>query len=187
MTRAAVRARIADAALDLFVEHGFDEVTVEQIATAVGISTRSFNRYFPTKEDAVLGDAAAWGLVVRDTFTARPDDESVWQSLRHAYAALLSASDGGGDREKRAMRVLRSAPSLRARNLEKHLHWADMLAPLVAERLDGDDTTLRAYAIVQASIACFEAALNAWASPGESRTATQLLTIAFDSFPGWGS
>ncbi|MFF0817692.1 TetR family transcriptional regulator [Rhodococcus sp. NPDC003318] len=185
MTRAAVRARISDAALDLFVEHGFDDVTVEQIASTVGISTRSFNRYFPTKEDAVLGDTEAWGILVRDTFAARPGDESVWHSLQQAYAALLALSDTSGERRKRGMRVLSSAPSLRARNLEKHLLWAQMLTPLVAERLDGNDTRLRAYAIVQASIACFEAALNTWAEPDENRTPTELLAIAFDSFPGW--
>lgn len=179
MTRESVRARISDAAIDLFAERGFDKVTVEQIAEAVGISTRSFNRYFPTKEDAVLGDAAQWGEVVRDVLAARPRDERPWDSLHAAYADLLSRGDTRDDRSKRAMRVLGSTASLRARNLEKHLLWARMLTPLVAEKLDGDDAALRAEVLVQASLACFDIALTTWAAEGEPRTPADLLAATF--------
>lgn len=183
-TRAAVRAQIASAALDLFAEHGFDQVTVEQIAAAAGISTRSFNRYFPTKEDAALGDTEPWGILVRDTLQSRPADESVWDSLRLAFSALLALSDMSGERQKRGMRVLNSTPSLRARNLEKHLNWASMLTPILARRLGGTDADLRAYAVVQSGIACFEAALNAWAIEGETRTPDELLALSFDAVSG---
>jgi len=36
------------------------------------------------------------------------------------------------------MRLLAHTPSVRARNLEKHLRWSDLLAPVVAERLRGE-------------------------------------------------
>jgi AcrR family transcriptional regulator len=55
ITRRAVRAQIADTAMALFVAHGFEQTTVDQIAAAVGISTRSVFRYFATKEDMVVG------------------------------------------------------------------------------------------------------------------------------------
>ncbi len=183
-TRAAVRAQIAEAALDLFAEHGFDEVTVEQIAAAAGISTRSFNRYFPAKEDAILGDTEPWGVLVRDTLENRPVNEPVWESLRHAFSALLAMSDMSGERQKRGMRVLNSAPSLRARNLEKHLGWASTLTPIVARRIGGADADLRAYAVVQCAIACFEAALNAWAIAGETRSPDELLALSFGALSG---
>jgi AcrR family transcriptional regulator len=181
MTRDAVRARIADTAIDLFAERGFDQVTVDQIAATVGISTRSFNRYFPTKEDAVMSDSAAWGEAVRDAFDARPADEPVWTSLRESYDAMITASAAEQERQKRAMRVLISAPTLRARNLEKHLAWARMLAPLVAARLAGPDRDLRAEAIVQASLACLDVALITWARPDEDRSPAAILRIAFDA------
>ncbi len=181
MTRDAVRARIADTAIDLFAEHGFDQVTVDQIASTVGISTRSFNRYFSTKEDAVMGDGLLWGGFVRDALAARPADEPVWSSLCAAYDSMLTTSDAQRDRQKLAMRVLNSAPTLRARNLEKHLAWAQMLTPIVASRLNGSDADVRAEAIVQASLACFDVALVTWARVDEDRSPSTILRLVFDT------
>ncbi|WP_177236053.1 hypothetical protein [Arthrobacter sp. ov118] len=76
------------------------------------------------------------GNLSRDELAARPTDEPVWTSLRLAYEALL-AQPGDRERGKRAMRVLTSTASLRARNLEKHLLWAHLLEPIAA-RLQGD-------------------------------------------------
>ncbi|MGJ9373867.1 TetR/AcrR family transcriptional regulator [Nesterenkonia sp. CF4.4] len=181
LKRDVVRARIADAAIDLFAEHGFERVTVDQIAAAVGISSRSFNRYFPTKEDAVMGDAPLWGEFVREAFAERPRDETVWASLHAAYDLMIAAFETDQARQKLTMRVLITAPTLRARNLEKHFAWARMLAPLAAERLTGDDAEVRAEAIVQASLACFDVALVTWAQPDETRSPRTLLRITFDA------
>ncbi|WP_277832937.1 TetR family transcriptional regulator [Speluncibacter jeojiensis] len=182
ITREAVRARISAVAVDLFAEHGFDSVTVEQIAAAVGISARSFHRYFPAKEDAVIGDVARWGAIVRDALVARPVDEPALVSLRCAFESLLARSRGDEDvqRSKRTMRVLTSTASLRARNLEKHLGWADMLVPVVRERLDGDDAALRARTLVQVALACFDTALAAWAE-SEDADAAELLRRSFEA------
>ncbi|WP_206442446.1 TetR family transcriptional regulator [Streptomyces boncukensis] len=185
MTRQAVRQRIAETAIDLFVAHGYDQVTVDQIAAAVGMSTRSFNRYFPNKEDVVLGDGPTWGATVRDHLASRPVDEAAWESLRHAFEALLISTDAvdvTDDRRKRVMRVLGSTPALRAYNTEKHLAWAGMLTPLVAERIRGKDADLRAEAMVQASLACFDAAMLWWARPDETRTPVELLDAVFTTF-----
>ncbi|QKT14141.1 TetR family transcriptional regulator [Rhodococcus sp. W8901] len=179
ITREAVRARIAKVAIDLFAQQGFDAVTVEQIAAEVGISARSFHRYFPAKEDAVIGDLVPWGEFVRDAFAARPADEPVWDSLRVSFEALLAQPNRDEQGSKRTMRVLTSAASLRARNLEKHLLWASLLTPLVQERLAGDLAVLRAQTLVQASLACFDVAMTTWAEPDETMDAVELLRRSF--------
>lgn len=179
ITRDAVRNSISDVAVDLFAERGFDAVTVEDIAQAVGISARSFHRYFPAKEDAVLGDSTPWGELVRGVVAARPTDEPVWQCLRTAYEALLGQSGELDARMKRRMRVLGSTPSLRARNMEKHLRWEAMLTPLIAVRLPGQNTTIRARTIIQASLACWDIALATWAEEAETRSAGHLLALTF--------
>lgn len=79
------------------------------------------------------------------------------------------------------MRVLGSTPALRARNLEKHLLWAELLTPLVTARLEGDNRELRAETLVQASLACFDIAMNTWARTDSGQTPADYLRQAFDT------
>ena len=51
-----LRRSVQREALRLFAEQGYEDTTVEQIADAADISTTTFYRYFPTKEDVVLDD-----------------------------------------------------------------------------------------------------------------------------------
>jgi AcrR family transcriptional regulator len=181
ISRDAVRARITEVALDLFAEHGFDQVTVDQIAAAAGMSGRTFHRYFPAKEDVVVGEPEQWGEFVRDAFAARPDGEPVWKSLRAAFEAFAGflAESGRDQRGKVAMRILVSTASLRARNLEKHQLWGRMLVPLVAARLTDDDVALRAEIIVQAALACLDVAFTTWANVDDDTTIPELLDRSF--------
>ncbi|MFF2118685.1 TetR/AcrR family transcriptional regulator [Kitasatospora sp. NPDC058184] len=82
--KARTRDAIAEAAVSLFLAHGFDQVSVSDIAAAAEVSKPTLFRYFPTKEDLVLqrfadhqGEAAR---VVRD----RPSDVSPMAAL-HAH------------------------------------------------------------------------------------------------------
>lgn len=184
VARAAVREHVAQAAIDLFAERGFDAVTVEEIAASVGISARSFHRYFPSKEDSVIGEIRAGGVSVRDAFAARSSEELVWTSLEASFTALLDPSGDLGEPWKRRLRVMQSTDSLRARHLEKHVLWSDLLMPLVEERLAPvEDAPLRARALVQSALSCFEVALYAWAGDDETRSPQALLALAFQQ-PG---
>ena len=53
---ATSRERVARAALELFARHGYDTTTVEDIAAAVGVSRRTFFRYYESKSDMVWGE-----------------------------------------------------------------------------------------------------------------------------------
>jgi AcrR family transcriptional regulator len=179
ITREAVGARISAVAIDLFAEHGFDNVTVEEIAAAVGISARSFHRYFPAKEDAVIGDQTRLGQIVCRAFAERPSEEPIWTSLHHAFQAVFAEPEALDERAKRTMRVLNSTASLRARSLEKHLLWARLLTPLVADRLEDDQHHLRAQTLVQASLVCLDVTLTTWAEDGQTATVKELLAQSF--------
>ncbi len=54
-TRRAVRDELAQLAKDLFVEKGYDETTIDDLAAAAGMSKRTFFRYFASKEELVMG------------------------------------------------------------------------------------------------------------------------------------
>src|SRR5690349_21881808 len=81
-TRRAVRAELAEIALRMFADRGYEETTVDDIAVAAGLSKRSFFRYFPSKEDAVFGDVEELADRVAEAVRARPAEEPPWAVLR---------------------------------------------------------------------------------------------------------
>jgi AcrR family transcriptional regulator len=140
-------------ALRLFIEQGYAQTTVEEIADAAAISPRTFFRYFPTKEDVVLWDE--YDPQVGELFAARPDDEPVAESfrtiIRETLAGLLRRDP---DQLLTRVRLLSSVPELRARFLETQAGWLSSnegpgseLAAVLTQRHDvPDDRQLRATA-----------------------------------------
>ena len=53
-TRRLAQTELTTVAQDLFLEHGYEQTTVDQIAAAAGMSKRTFFRYFPSKDDLVI-------------------------------------------------------------------------------------------------------------------------------------
>jgi AcrR family transcriptional regulator len=177
----AVAASIAATALVLFDKKGFDGVTVDEIASAAGISRRSFFRYFATKEDVVVSGHAAFGERIIEIVKARPRGEDVWVSLRRGYDVLVDNVDRDPEAAARTMRVINSTASLRAHTLEKHIAWAVGLAPEIARRLgDANARRLEADALIHASLACLDVAL-AHFTPGQDASLGEKLDAAFDA------
>lgn len=165
--RTSLRLEITRAAMDLFVEQGFDGTTVDQIVAAAGISRRSFFHHFPSKEDVVLGDLDALGERVRVALEARPPGEDAWTALGEALRAMRS--DDRMVSELALAQMYHDTPSLRARHLEKHLRWQELLAPNIADRMGligGSEPDPRARAVVAAALGCVDVAIEAWRASG---------------------
>lgn len=161
-----MRDEVMAVAIRLFAEHGFDAVTTAQIAAEAGISPRSFFRYFPTKEDVVLGSLGDSGVRVRDALADRPDGEGAWDALRQAFHVLIEWSVYPAGDLERIARIILDTPSIRARDLEKYQVWEELLAPGVAARLSGDGGSVRtedrARAMIGAACACLRIATDRW-------------------------
>lgn len=183
LTRDTVRATIADRALVLFDENGFDETTVDDIAAAVGISPRSFFRYFAAKEDVVIGDLVLAGSRLRDNVAAQLVEHPPWQALHRAMLMGADQIDADQTRWLRTMRVINTAASLRARNLEKHLTWSALLIPVLTEHIDSDSALgdLPAKTLVGAAFACLDAALASWTESEAPIPFRDALNIAFET------
>ncbi|MEU4312408.1 TetR family transcriptional regulator [Nocardia sp. NPDC024068] len=162
--RAAVRSEIVGTALEMFLTDGFDETPIDRIVEAVGVSRRTFFRYFGTKEDIVLGDLIARGRVIADELAARPPGESPWEALRAALHASRETTVPDMDAALALGKMLFDTPTLRARLMEKRLRWQEMFVPLLAARMDGlpERVTLHATAIAAAALSCLDAASEAW-------------------------
>ncbi|MGI8665639.1 MAG: TetR/AcrR family transcriptional regulator [Jatrophihabitans sp.] len=87
------REAITDAAIRLFIEHGFDRVSVSDVAAAADVSKVTVFNYFPTKEDLVLAGIADQTEQAARTVSNRGAQESPLQALRHDYLQRLAAHD----------------------------------------------------------------------------------------------
>ncbi|RSN02664.1 TetR family transcriptional regulator [Nonomuraea sp. WAC 01424] len=93
LQRQRVHEAISTAAITLFLERGFDEVPVTEIAAAAGVSKPTLFKYFPTKEDLVLHRFADHkGEAARELRTRAPGEHPV-AALRRHYLDGLAAHD----------------------------------------------------------------------------------------------
>ena len=76
----------------LFLERGFDAVTVDDIARAAAISRRGFFDYFPAKEDVVQAWQDAFGEALAAEVAARPEGEPMARVVEEAMVSAISAS-----------------------------------------------------------------------------------------------
>jgi AcrR family transcriptional regulator len=183
LTRRTVRAEIANRATALFLQQGFDETTIEQIAAAVGTSGRNVFRYFPTKDDMVLADMLEQGYDVASALAARPAGEPAWEALRRAFDECLIASGNDGGVALARATMVATTPSLRAASLHRRDQWIDLLYPHVLPRVHGPRgyRELRTRAIVSAALACLHTAVDSWTKSAGKHRLDALLDAAFDA------
>ncbi|MCY1138488.1 TetR family transcriptional regulator [Actinoplanes sp. Pm04-4] len=143
--KAKTRAAIRDAAMRLFTEQGYAATTVEQIAEAAEVSPSTYFRYFPTKEDVVLTDDYDPLIVeaIRNQPASTPVVEAVLQGMRDVFDGFTEEE---WISEHRRQALFRVVPELRARQQQQTLDAVDMLAGVIAERLNvpADDAGARA-------------------------------------------
>jgi AcrR family transcriptional regulator len=184
----AVRAEVAEVAMRLFQEHGFDKTTVDQIAAAAGLSRTSFFRYFATKEDVILGHLVELKQRLLVELAGRPEQEPVWRSLRRAFDVLVEEAVAVPEHGLAAARMLHDTPSLRCRQLGKQLGWLDALVPEVARRLGVADAAsdARPRALAAAALGCLNAAVDLWTVSDGSLDLAVLLDQAMGAVAGQG-
>jgi AcrR family transcriptional regulator len=129
------RQAIADAAKRLFLERGFDQVSVAEVARAADVSEQTVFNYFPTKEDLVYERMSAFEDELLAAVRGRPDGES---PLRAFARFILDRSDRAmaGDGKRRVAeltRLVSASPSLMARERQLVAGYTDALAALLAE------------------------------------------------------
>ena len=172
-SREILRAEFADAAATYCAEHGFDEVTADEIAHGIGVSRATFFRYFASKEDAVVsaarGAAARAGtfaqLVAQAADAAEPGT-TVWAIMRTATEAMIETAETRGDPLRARIRMITDVPALKGHLASQRRGDQSAIADVLRERL-GDDRTARALAA--AGVAAVDLAWQEWArTPGSN-------------------
>jgi len=146
----ATREALAAAALRLAEQHGVAGVRVDDIADAAGVSPRTYNNYFSSREQAIVAALAAErSLRIGAALRARPDGEPL--SVAVVEAVVSQYDDGPG---ADALGLLADAPALHAEYLESISALEAPLAAAVAERgrtLDDETVAVLAAAVAAAA------------------------------------
>jgi AcrR family transcriptional regulator len=179
LTRETVRAQIAETAWSVFAERGFDDVTVNEVAEATGISRASFFRYFSSKEEAVFVALEAMGAEIATALEERPPQEETWEALRRAFDAATPNYASNPSRSLARLNLTRETPSLRAHQLERQAQWRSLIGPALAIRNGLEPDDVRIDAVIGAAQAALDAATERWALSDGELDLTALIDEAF--------
>jgi AcrR family transcriptional regulator len=167
LRRDYTKGEIARVAMQLFARDGFTEVTVEQIADEVGISPRTFFRYFATKEDVVFHDDQRIRRRLVRALAARPKSEGAVTALRQAYLATSSVAPADREHVVMQSRVRNAHEPLRARGHGLQSFGDPQLVEMVAGRMGVDPARdPRPETIVVAISSVASAAFSRWVDGG---------------------
>ncbi|GAB3239890.1 hypothetical protein GCM10027586_16450 [Kineococcus gypseus] len=139
--QAATRRSLAEHALRLFAERGYEATTVADIADAADMSTRTFFRHVRDKDEAMFAaDEDVFTLVV-EAADELPDAPPV-ERLLHGVRALVGSVQQDPQVKCARERVLEENPVLRARDLAQQLRWQQQAEGFLRARgVDADAAT----------------------------------------------
>jgi AcrR family transcriptional regulator len=149
------RAAIAETAVALFAERGFDAVTVVEVAAAAGVSAKTVFNYFPVKEDLVLDARQRIEEELLAAVAARSAGIPAIAAVRdHTIEVARRLDKMPPERRLRFRRVLAANPSIKARLRTLSLDTEQRLAGLLARqtRVGPDDPRPRLAAAVLVSL-----------------------------------
>lgn len=170
------RRRLQDQAISLFAEHGFDNVTVEEVASAAGVSHMTFFRYFPTKESVVLDDPH--DPVIGEAVRHQDADLTALERVRRAILESWNALQAPDDEQTRLrIRLAASNRSLRARIWENNLRTEE----IIVEALTATGISKLEARVAAGSVnGALTAALFDWAEEQDSGTLGERIREAMD-------
>ena len=135
-----VRSAIWDAAIGLFAERGFDETTIDEIARAAGVSTRTFFRYFASKADLMGQGMITYRTLLGDAVRQTPDGLTPMQVLRHTVHKVTSDA-AAQPRTRQIVDIASASPAAREAQLARRAEVENALAEsfAVRSRTEADD------------------------------------------------
>lgn len=182
IARAAVRLRLAEVAVDVFRRDGFENVTIADVATAAGVSRSTFQRYFPTKEDVLLGPLEIGGDQLVAALRERPAAEDDWTALRRSMDVLIAPQLQDPAGSLATARVIQETLVLRSRTVAQRVGWAPRLASSLAARRASPDSELVLLVRAAAAMNCLTFVVERWVASDGRHDFGDLLDEAFTAF-----
>lgn len=171
------RGRLEQAAMDLFTEHGFEQVTVAEIAARAGLTERTFYRHFSDKREVLFPDASPLYTGLTDAVAAAPDSASPMETVAAVLEATAAFFIDRHEFSRRRYAVIAANAELREREAVKLASLADALAAGLRERGVAEPAASLA---AEAGIAVFKVAHVQWVAADDPEDLAVLMRAALD-------
>lgn len=175
-----VREELVAAGLELFRQRGYDRVTANEIADAVGLSRRSFFRYFRCKEDVAFDWMTEQGEFASPILAARPRRERPMQSMAFMFLKLAEKHDAEPELSRFRTHLIFDTPSLTGRYHVEHALWEGRWVEVFQR---GRNLSPRAqFALrvqISTAITAFVVAIRSWAAADRERSLRPWVAAAF--------
>ena len=169
-----MRHAIDTAALTLFSERGYDEVTTDEIAAAAGVSASTYYRHVPTKEDLLLRPVRASSAAIVERFAAHTTSTPEHDLIEAIRDQAATGSDGPSQWRE----VIAGVPGI----LDRITLIADedrgRLIEITAQRLGVDADDLRPGVLVVTVLAVVEYAYRRWMTATDDRSLPDYIAAA---------
>ena len=174
------RGRLEQAALELFIERGFEQTTVAEIARRAGLTERTFFRHFADKREVLFGGAGTLQEFLVRTVADAPDPVAPIAAVAAAVEAVGAVLQERHEYSRQRQAVIDANAELQERELIKLASLASALAGALRRR---GVTEPAASLTAEAGIAVFKIAFGRWisqTSQTSQRDLPQLIRESFD-------
>jgi AcrR family transcriptional regulator len=151
--------RLREAALELFLEHGYENVTVAEITDRAGLTRRSFSRYFTDKRDVLFAGSEQLPAALADSVRHAEDTLSPFEAV---LTALVDVAGGLADQAPLAVQrraVVQTSPELRERGRTKFAAATEAVADALRDRGTAES---QATLLAEVGVAIFRTAFERW-------------------------
>jgi AcrR family transcriptional regulator len=171
------RGRLEQAAMELFIERGFEQTTVAEIAGRAGLTERTFFRHFADKREVLFWGQDALRELLVSTVAAAPDSLAPIDAVATALEGAGGVLQERREYARRRQAVIAANTGLRERELIKLASLASALADALRRRGVTDPA---ASLTAEAGIAVFKIAFVRWVSETGEADLPQLIRASLD-------
>ena len=175
------RAEIAEGAIALFLELGFQQTSMVDVAEAAGVSRRTAYRHFESKDELVFEQPRLWLEELDRVVNDRREGEATRDLIRRALFAVSHFIEQHAEAVLRAYAVLVATPSLLVRHGKSDQQWRALCATLIAADLPNTPAAvLEASVAAGALVGATNALIATWAAQQPNSKLIDMTRITLD-------